>query len=145
MLRSGLTSPALGRYPNEQVSRSYRLDVTVKNYFGGTSITGHGYALYDGPHRREAAAVLIENFNVPFSIRPERDRWTQRLLMKLIAEDCSVPTSQTIPTARSSSVPSLMTCTGGTAAKPYWWSSTSPSCRAGCRSSPAARVTSTTE
>ncbi len=87
LLRSGLQSPALGRYLHEQTSRAVLLDVPIPNYFGGTSITGHNYAFYDGPHRSEAAAVLIENFNAPPSIRLERGHWTDRLWLNLIAED----------------------------------------------------------
>tara|TARA_R110000868_G_scaffold167895_10_gene402432 strand:- start:2100 stop:3506 length:1407 start_codon:yes stop_codon:yes gene_type:complete len=87
LLRSGLASPALGAYLHEQASRNVRLDVPMRSFFGGTSITGHGYALYDGPHRADVAGVLIENFNWPASVRPLADRWTERLTFKLIAED----------------------------------------------------------
>src|SRR5690606_33584412 len=69
------------------LSLSLDVDVGVPNYFGGTSITGHGYVIYDGPQRRERAAVLIENYNNPLSLRHEPRRWTDRLLLKLNAED----------------------------------------------------------
>lgn len=87
LLRSGLTSPALGRYLHEQVSQEVELDIGAPNYFGGTSITGHCYAFYDGPHRDAAGAVLIENYNAPNKLRTERGRWTERMKLKLIAED----------------------------------------------------------
>jgi choline dehydrogenase-like flavoprotein len=87
MLRSGIENGALGRYLHEQTSLTLELDVAVPNYYGGSSITGHGYGLYDGEHRREAGAVLVENFNSPASFRSEYKRWTHRMLCRLIAED----------------------------------------------------------
>jgi choline dehydrogenase-like flavoprotein len=87
LLRSGLSHAALGRYLHEQAAIDLELDVAQSNYFGGTSITGHGYGFYDGAHRASAGAVLIENFNSPSSLRLEKGRWTDRLKLKLIAED----------------------------------------------------------
>jgi choline dehydrogenase-like flavoprotein len=87
LLRSGLASPFLGAFIHEQASQNAIVDIRRDNYYGGTSITGHGYALYAGEHRAEAAAVLIENFNAPPEIRCEVGRWTQRMRLKLIAED----------------------------------------------------------
>ncbi len=87
LLRSGLTGPALGRYLNEQTSVTLDVDVAVPNYFGGTSITGCCYGLYDGPHRSQRAAVLVENYNAPAGLRHEPGRWTERMRLKLMAED----------------------------------------------------------
>ncbi|WP_425051810.1 GMC oxidoreductase [Psychromarinibacter sp. S121] len=87
LLRSGLTSSVLGRYLHEQVSQELIVDVGAPNYFGGTSITGHCYGFYDGPHRATAGAVLMENYNAPNELRTEPGRWTERLKLKLIAED----------------------------------------------------------
>lgn len=87
MLRSGIESPALGRYIHEQASRDVSVDVAIKNYYGGTSITGHCYGLYDGEHRRENGGVMIENYNAPSHIRHEPGKWTQRLHLKFIVED----------------------------------------------------------
>jgi choline dehydrogenase-like flavoprotein len=87
LLRSGFQSPHLGRYLHEQVSQIAYVDIGAANYFGGTSITGHGYAYYAGAHRSQAAAVLLENWNAPPSIRAEKGKWTHRLMIKTIAED----------------------------------------------------------
>jgi choline dehydrogenase-like flavoprotein len=87
MLRSGMTAPALGRYIHEQLSRRATVDVAIPNYFGGTSITGHGYHFYHSAPRDKVAAVLIENFNAPVNLRPLRKRWTERLELKFFAED----------------------------------------------------------
>ncbi len=87
LMRSDLTLPALGRYLHEQPAQYVTLDLPIPGLFGGTSITGHGYGLYSGAFRREHAGVLIEIFNVPAKIRPERGRLTHRVSLKLIAED----------------------------------------------------------
>lgn len=87
LLRSGLTSPALGRYLHEQLSVQLSVDVSVPGYFGGTSITAHCYGFYDGPHRSESGAVLIESHNAPSALRTEPGRWTERMNLRLLAED----------------------------------------------------------
>lgn len=87
LLRSGLTDAKLGRGLHEQVSVRVTLDLDgVDNFQGSTSITGNGYMFYDTEDRREFAACLLENHNIPL-IRPERGRWQQRMQMKLIFED----------------------------------------------------------
>jgi len=87
LLRSGLPEPAVGRGLVEQVSVSVdvRLD-GVQNFSGSTSITGHGYMLYGGEHRRERAAALMETSNVP-GLRLERGRWRERVVLIFIYED----------------------------------------------------------
>lgn len=87
LLRSGVGGSATGQYLHEQASVVLDIDIDRGNWFGGSSITLHGYAAYDGPHRSEAGAVLMENFNAPYRLRPERGRWTERMWLKLIAED----------------------------------------------------------
>ncbi|WP_207479647.1 GMC oxidoreductase [Arenibaculum pallidiluteum] len=91
LLRSGLSNPHLGAGIHEQASQNAMVDVWQENYYGGTSITGHGYALYPGVDRGEAAAVLLENYNSPPELRSEPGRWTHRLRVKLIAEDLPRP------------------------------------------------------
>ncbi|MEM7505396.1 MAG: GMC family oxidoreductase [Pseudomonadota bacterium] len=86
LIRSGLSHPLLGRRLHEQIGLDVVIDLDgVDNFSGSTSITGHGYMLYDGPHRSEAAAGLIETRNIP-SFRAERGKWRQTLLMKVIFE-----------------------------------------------------------
>ena len=87
LLRSGLGGHAVGRYLHEQASVTVSVDIDQKNYFGGSSITSHCYGAYDGDHRRDSAAVLIENYNAPTRLRVTRGRWTERMNVKLIAED----------------------------------------------------------
>lgn len=87
LLRSGLSSDNLGRHLHEQNARAVVIDAPVKNYFGGTKITGHGYHFYANSPRDEAAAVMIENYNAPQRLRAEKGRWTERLRMKLVSDD----------------------------------------------------------
>ena len=93
LLRSGLSHPLLGRRLHEQLAVNAVIDLDgADNYGGSTSITGHGYMLYDGDHRRDHAACLIESLNTPHAsglpaIRPERGRWRQRAIWKCIFED----------------------------------------------------------
>lgn len=91
LLRSGHAAEALGRYLHEQGGLSLTIDVGHPNYFGGTSITGHCYGFYDGAHRAHSAAVLVENFNAPTVLRSDPGRWTERMMIKLIAEDLPNP------------------------------------------------------
>jgi choline dehydrogenase-like flavoprotein len=91
LLRSGLTHDAVGRGLVEQVSATVDVMLSgVNNFQGSTSITGLGYMLYGGHHRRERAAALMETSNVP-ALRAERGRWRQRLLLKFIYEDLPQP------------------------------------------------------
>lgn len=91
LLRSGFTAPSLGRYLHEQIGTFAQIDMPIKSFFGGTSITAHGYHFYHGFDRTDRAAVLVENYNAPAATRPEKNRWTERLTLKLIAEDLPHP------------------------------------------------------
>ena len=91
LLRSGLGSDLVGRGLHEQLGQFVWIDIPFDNYFGGTSISGVGYAFYDGDFRTDAASVLIESWNAPPSLRLERDKWLQRLKLKLVAEDLPLP------------------------------------------------------
>ncbi|MEM7033082.1 MAG: GMC oxidoreductase [Chloroflexota bacterium] len=87
MQRSNIEHPFLGKYLNEQVSSEVIVDLDgLDNFQGSTSITGHGYMLYDGDHRKEYAACLIETFNIP-QIRIEPGKWRQRMRLKFVFED----------------------------------------------------------
>jgi len=87
LLSSGLKGPEVGKGLVEQVS--LRADVLLDgldSFQGSTYLTGHGYMLYGGEHRRERAAGLIETKNRP-DLRLERGKWRQRLKLKVIYED----------------------------------------------------------
>jgi choline dehydrogenase-like flavoprotein len=94
LLRSGLDDGIVGRGLCEQ--HGVLVDVRLAGldgFQGTTSQTGHGYLLYDGPHRRERAAALIETLNVPL-LRAEPGRWRERLVLKVIYEELPSPESR---------------------------------------------------
>jgi choline dehydrogenase-like flavoprotein len=91
LLRSGLTDGSAGQGLMEQPSRNVIVDLRgVDNFQGSTSITGLGYMLYSGDHRRNRAAALMESWNVPL-LRDERGKWRQRIRLKFIYEDLPQP------------------------------------------------------
>jgi choline dehydrogenase-like flavoprotein len=94
LLKSGLDHPMLGKNLNEQVSKNVRVELDgVDNLQGSTSITGHGYMHYDGPHRSDHSAILMESYNVPHTVglRSEKGKWRQRMYLKIIFEDIPSP------------------------------------------------------
>jgi hypothetical protein len=93
LLRSGITHALLGRRLHEQMPVDVCLNLRgVKSYNGSTMISGNGYLFYEGEHRREHAACLVETWNSPFnyqraSLRPERGRWTERAYLRFMFDD----------------------------------------------------------
>lgn len=93
LLRSAITHAVLGKRLHEQLSVDVCLDLRgVKGYNGSTSISGNGYLFYEGDHRREHAACLIETWNSPFAygraaLRSERGRWTERAYVRFMFDD----------------------------------------------------------
>ncbi|MEZ5895662.1 MAG: GMC family oxidoreductase [Parvularculaceae bacterium] len=104
---SGLSHPWLGAGLCEQSSRlGYVLLDGVDNYSGSTVITGQGYMLYDGDHRREAAACMLEVWNKGL-LRPEWGKWRQRLDLKMICEDIPSQQSTVRPSSDDPHIPVL--------------------------------------
>jgi choline dehydrogenase-like flavoprotein len=64
----------------------------VKSYNGSTILTGLGYLFYEGEHRREHAACMIETWNSPFpyklgALRTEDGRWNERMMIRFLFDD----------------------------------------------------------
>lgn len=88
LMRSGLEHRLLGRFCHEQISARVVVQLDgLPGLQGSTIITGHGYMWYDGPHRRDRAAVLIETSNEPKYLRLDAPRWRDVLVLKLIMEE----------------------------------------------------------
>ena len=87
LLNSSDSSTHLGKGISEQAGTFVRMYLDGLDNLGGSSIiTANGFMLYDGEHRKNRAACLIESFNIPF-IRNERGKWRQMALFKFIYED----------------------------------------------------------
>jgi choline dehydrogenase-like flavoprotein len=94
LLRSGFTHPLIGRRLHEQMPIYVTLDLKgVKGYNGSTVLTGLGYLFYEGEHRSDHAACMIETWSSPFAYRPqdalriERGRWNERLMLGFLFDD----------------------------------------------------------
>jgi choline dehydrogenase-like flavoprotein len=93
LLRSGLSHPKLGKGLHEQLPIDVTLDLAgVKSYNGSTILTGLGYLFYEGEHRRDHAACLIETWNSPFpyktgALRSDKGRWNERLIIRFLFDD----------------------------------------------------------
>jgi len=93
LLRSNINHPLLGKRLHEQLPVDVGLNLHgVKSYNGSSIISGNGYLFYDGEHRRDYAACLIETWNSPFaysraSLRTEQGRWTERMYIRFMFDD----------------------------------------------------------
>ena len=94
LLRSGFDHPLIGRRLHEQMPIYVTLDLKgVKCYNGSTVLSGLGYLFYEGEHRRNHAACMIETWSSPFAYRPDDalrlqpDRWNERLMLGFLFDD----------------------------------------------------------
>lgn len=94
LLRSGFDHPLIGRRLHEQMPIYVTLDLKgVKCYNGSTVLSGLGYLFYEGEHRRDRAACMIETWSSPFAYRPddalrlEAGRWNERLMLGFLFDD----------------------------------------------------------
>jgi choline dehydrogenase-like flavoprotein len=93
MLRSNLAHPLLGKRLHEQMPIDVHLDLKgVKSYNGSTVLSGLGYLFYEGEHRRDYAACMVETWNSPFAykmgaLRSEQGRWNERVLLRFLFDD----------------------------------------------------------
>ena len=87
LLNSKDRNPLTGTGLGEQLG----LDAVVyldglDNVGGSTWVNANGYMLYEGDHRKEYAACLMESNNAPF-IRIESGKWRQVATFRMIFED----------------------------------------------------------
>jgi choline dehydrogenase-like flavoprotein len=94
LLRSGFSHPLIGRRLHEQMPIYATLDLKgVKCYNGSTVLSGLGYLFYEGEHRRDHAACMIETWSSPFAyraqdaLRLEPGRWNERLMIGFLFDD----------------------------------------------------------
>lgn len=101
LLNSGDRHPLTGKGLGEQLG----LDVVVHlkdldNVGGSTWVTANGYMLYDGPHRRDYAACLMESNNAPY-LRLESGKWRQVAMFRMIFEDLPLEKNYVAPGVNS--------------------------------------------
>jgi choline dehydrogenase-like flavoprotein len=86
LLNSGDSNPYTGKGIGEQLGlqASVYLD-NLENVGGSTWVNANGYMLYDGEHRREHAACLMESNNAPY-YRMERGKWRHIVNFRMVFE-----------------------------------------------------------
>ena len=87
LLNSGDTNLFTGKGLGEQLGIQAQVYLEDLANVGGTTwVNANGYMLYDGEHRKEAAACLLESNNAPY-IRMERGKWRNLASFRMIFED----------------------------------------------------------
>lgn len=89
LLASGINSPATGKGLCEQYACDLEVHLDgVENFGGGSVSTGLNYLLYDGAHRSEAGAALVNFDNhFRFGLRTEKGRWRETMPVVINIED----------------------------------------------------------
>lgn len=87
LLNSGDRHPLSGKGLGEQLGFDavVHLD-NMENVGGSTWVTANGYMLYDGDHRKDFAACLMESNNAPY-LRLEKGKWRHVATFRMIFED----------------------------------------------------------
>lgn len=87
LLNSGDRNPLTGRGLGEQLGLQAHVYLdNLKCVGGSTWVNANGYMLYDGAHRKDYAACLMESSNAPF-FRPESGKWRNMASFRMIFED----------------------------------------------------------
>jgi len=88
LLNSGDKNPLTGRGIGEQLGMQVQIYLDDMQNVGGSSwVNANGYMLYDGMHRKDYAACLIEVNNAPYYIRVERGKHLNVASFRMIFED----------------------------------------------------------
>jgi choline dehydrogenase-like flavoprotein len=87
LLNSKDTNAFTGKGVGEQVGIFAHVYLKNMNTLGSSTwVNANGYMLYDGDHRKEYSAGLIESSNYPF-IRPEQGKWRDMASLRIVFED----------------------------------------------------------
>lgn len=88
LLHSGDKNPFTGKGFGEQLGMQVHIYLdNMQNTGGSTWVNANGYMLYDGAHRKDFAACLIEANNAPYDIRLERGKQLNLASFRMIFED----------------------------------------------------------
>ncbi|GGK56581.1 GMC oxidoreductase [Rufibacter glacialis] len=87
LLNSGDTNPFTGQGIGEQIGLLATVYLeNLENTGGSTWVNANGYMLYDGQHRRDVAACLMESNNAPY-FRLEQGKWRHIAQFRMVFED----------------------------------------------------------
>lgn len=87
LLNSGDKNPFTGKGVGEQLGLQAIVYLDNMQTLGGSTwVNANGYMLYDGDHRKEYAACLMETSNAPF-YRPESGKWRNLASFRMVFED----------------------------------------------------------
>lgn len=107
LLQSGDKNPLTGKGFGEQLGMQVLIYLeNITNAGGSTWVNANGYMLYDGDHRRDYAACLIEANNAPYDIRLERGKHLNVASYRLVFEDLPME-SNYITTTENRFVPEV--------------------------------------
>ncbi|WP_187261822.1 GMC oxidoreductase [Pontibacter beigongshangensis] len=86
LLNSGDSNPFTGKGIGEQLGLEASVYLhNLENVGGSTWVNANGYMLYDGEHRKEYAACLMESNNAPY-YRMERGKWRHIANFRMVFE-----------------------------------------------------------
>jgi choline dehydrogenase-like flavoprotein len=87
LLNAGDKNNFTGKGLTEQIGiSSYLYLRDLENVGGSSFISANGFMMFDGEHRKDHGAILIENHNYPF-IRNEFGKWRHIAKFKFVIED----------------------------------------------------------
>lgn len=99
LLNAGDKHPLTGKGLGEQLGLQASVYLkNMKNVGGSTWVNANGYMLYDGEHRKDKAACLIEANNAPY-LRMERGKWQDIVNYRMIFEDLPLNENHVTTTA----------------------------------------------
>jgi len=88
LLNGGDKNPFTGKGIGEQLGMQVLIYLENMTNAGGSNwVNANGYMLYDGAHRKDYAACLIEANNAPYDIRLERGKHLNVASFRMVFED----------------------------------------------------------
>lgn len=88
LLNAGDKNPYTGKGFGEQLGMQVLIYLENMTNAGGSNwVNANGYMLYDGDHRKDFAACLIEANNAPYDIRLERGKHLNVASFRMVFED----------------------------------------------------------
>lgn len=94
LLNAGDKNRLTGKGFGEQLGMQVLIYLdNMSNVGGSTWVNANGYMLYDGEHRKDFAACLMEVSNAPYYIRLERGKWLNMASIRLLFEDLPLETN----------------------------------------------------